>query len=82
MPTATIEPGQVDWVARTAGIAKGVYGDVDKYIEIAKIHGFDDIVKELDKPWMEYVINGNPPLKGEGLPKYQSVKVPNRFNSI
>ncbi len=56
--------------------------NVDKYIEIAKIHGFDDIVKELDKPWMEYVINGNPPLKGEGLPKYQSVKVPNRFNSI
>ncbi|HLE50284.1 MAG TPA: AbrB/MazE/SpoVT family DNA-binding domain-containing protein [Patescibacteria group bacterium] len=33
VPTATIEPGQVDWVARTAGIAKGVYGDVDKYIE-------------------------------------------------
>ena len=30
VPTATIEPGQIDWVARTAGIAKGVYGDVDK----------------------------------------------------
>lgn len=31
--TAVIEPDKVDWVARTAGIAKGVYGDVDKYIE-------------------------------------------------
>ena len=31
--SAVIEPEKIDWVARTAGIAKGVYGDVDKYIE-------------------------------------------------
>lgn len=33
VPTATIEPDKVDWVKRMAGIASGVYGDVDKYIE-------------------------------------------------
>ncbi|MEK7525260.1 MAG: AbrB/MazE/SpoVT family DNA-binding domain-containing protein [Patescibacteria group bacterium] len=33
VPTAIIEPGKVDWIERTAGIAKGIYGDVDKYIE-------------------------------------------------
>lgn len=33
VPTAVIEPEKVDWVKRVAGIAKGVYGDVDKYIE-------------------------------------------------
>lgn len=33
VPTVIIEPDKVDWVKRTAGIAKGVYGDVDKYIE-------------------------------------------------
>lgn len=33
VPTATIEPDKVDWVRRMAGIAKGAYGDVDKYIE-------------------------------------------------
>lgn len=33
VPTAVIEPDRTDWVKRTAGIAKGVYGDVDKYIE-------------------------------------------------
>lgn len=33
VPTATIEPAKVDWVKRTAGIAKGFYGNVDKYIE-------------------------------------------------
>lgn len=33
IPTAVIEPDKVDWVQRMAGIAKGAYGDVDKYIE-------------------------------------------------
>jgi AbrB family looped-hinge helix DNA binding protein len=33
VPTVILESGQIDWVARTAGIAKGIYGDVDKYIE-------------------------------------------------
>ncbi len=32
-PTIVVEPDKVDWVKRTAGIAKGFYGDVDKYIE-------------------------------------------------
>ena len=33
VPTAVIEPDKIDWVKRMAGIAKGAYGDVDKYIE-------------------------------------------------
>lgn len=33
VPTVTIEPDKVDWVARMAGIARGAYGDADKYIE-------------------------------------------------
>lgn len=33
VPTAVIEPDKIDWVQRTAGISKGAYGDVDKYIE-------------------------------------------------
>jgi len=33
VPMVIIEPDKVDWVKRTAGIASGVYGDVDKYIE-------------------------------------------------
>lgn len=33
VPTAILESGQIDWVDRTAGIAKGVYGDADKYVE-------------------------------------------------
>lgn len=33
IPTAVIEPDKIDWVKRTAGIAKGFYGNVDKYIE-------------------------------------------------
>ena len=28
-----LKPGSVDWVRRLAGTAKGVYGDVEKYIE-------------------------------------------------
>lgn len=33
VPTAVIEPDKIDWVKRMAGITKGAYGDVDKYIE-------------------------------------------------
>ncbi len=33
VPTALIEPANIDWIKRTAGIAKGFYGDVDKYIK-------------------------------------------------
>ncbi len=33
VPTAVIEPDKINWARRVAGIAKGVYGDVDKYIE-------------------------------------------------
>lgn len=33
VPTVIIEPDKVNWVKRMAGIAKGAYGDVDKYIE-------------------------------------------------
>lgn len=31
-PVAMIEPETKSWVERVAGIAKGVYGDVDEYI--------------------------------------------------
>lgn len=33
VPTVILESGQIDWVDRTAGIAKGVYGDINKYVE-------------------------------------------------
>lgn len=33
MPVAIIEPVTKSWVKRMAGIAKGVYGDVDAYIK-------------------------------------------------
>lgn len=33
VPTAIIEPDAVDWVKRMAGIAKGAYGNVDRYIK-------------------------------------------------
>lgn len=36
VPTAILEPGTVDWVERTAGVAKGVYGDINKYVEDEK----------------------------------------------
>ena len=28
-----LKPGSIDWVRRLAGSAKGIYGDVNKYIE-------------------------------------------------
>lgn len=33
IPSATLEPANISWVDRVAGTAKGIYGDVDKYIE-------------------------------------------------
>ncbi len=33
VPTALIIPANIDWAKRVAGIAKGYYGNVDKYIE-------------------------------------------------
>lgn len=33
VPMVVIEPDKIDWIRRTAGIAKGFYGNVDKYIE-------------------------------------------------
>jgi len=36
VPTAILEHGTVDWVERNAGVAKGVYGDINKYVEDEK----------------------------------------------
>lgn len=44
-PTVIIEPNKVNWAKRVAGIAKGIYGDVDKYIEHERASW------NKDKPW-------------------------------
>ena len=39
------KPNKINWTRRVAGIASGVYGDVDKYIEKERASW------DKDKPW-------------------------------